>query len=943
MQFELAFIKSKVAKRILTLFVLAAIIPISITGFISYKYMIELLLEQKQDHMSSESKSYGMAIFDRILVAESQLIGLGENLLLSNSINTEANNPILKVDDSNTKLFSNINVYKDSTHLLFEYTKQQHLQNGKTLITIKHKDNVNNIIFYRLISTSESNILLSAEVDKNYIFGDMDIFAGDDDACVISKNSGVLNCSNEKLNKLFLSNFDQYIKTLENTNHININNNKHLVASWELFLNGSYNTDSWFIYYTIPRNTIFIPINEFGSYLIPLLVLSILIISFISYNQITRILVPLEKLNLLTKKIAKRDFSEVLNFDTNDEFQNLGESFNLMSAELSRQFTVMTSMSNLDRAILTTMDKKNVVEAIFKNLKDYINYNFASIVLLEENTYSGILYNYGSHEKQLLTQIPIQISHKDFDVLLAHSDELIRTLQKDKIQSVKWLNDVLSNYVTTIAIKQQKEFLGLIIIGHQFIPRLNEEALEQLDNYIDRIKVALNAVEREEKLIKQAHFDSLTGLPNRELLIDTFNKITYQQNNKVAVLFIDLDRFKVINDSQGHAIGDKLLIAASERIKKCVYNKGFLARYGGDEFIVLLTFQNDSSCIAETAKKISSSLSEIFTIDNYEQFIGATIGISIYPKDGNNWDDILQKSDIAMYKAKESERGKYSFFSDAMQEDIREKALLEADLFHAIEKNELYMMYQIQIDIESGNVSGAESLIRWKHNKIGNISPEQFISYAEENGFIISLGTWVLREVIKQCRKWQFEHHPLPRVAVNISARQLKHDNFLSDVENLLNNFDIATTNIEFEITESLLLSDDKNILNKLRQLNELGISISIDDFGKGYSSLSYLKKLPVQTLKIDKLFVKDLAEDPESRSIVRAIIAMAKSLNKKVVAEGVETAEQLSILKELECDIAQGFYISKPKFAHDVSNYSNTAIIKLDEVRSKFDIGLNK
>ena len=270
-----------------------------------------------------------------------------------------------------------------------------------------------------------------------------------------------------------------------------------------------------------------------------------------------------------------------------------------------------------------------------------------------------------------------------------------------------------------------------------------------------------------------------------------------------------------------------------------------------------------------------------------------------------------------------------------MQDDIQEKVLLEADLFHAIENNELYMVYQTQIDLATGNISGAESLLRWKHKKIGNIPPDQFISYAEENGFIIQLGNWALREVIKQCKSWQIEQRPLPKVAVNISARQLKHDSFMQDIENLIQDFDLDTTNIEFEITESLLLNDDQNIISKLHRLNKLGISISIDDFGKGYSSLSYLKKLPVQTLKIDKLFINDLENDNDAISIVRAIIAMAKSLNKNIIAEGIETVEQLNILKVLGCNVGQGFFISKPKNAEDVHDYSKTAIINLEKYRS--------
>ena len=936
MRLEFAFFKSKVTKRILILFVLAAIIPISVTGFVSYNFVINLLTEQKQKQLFTESKSYGMSIFDRILVAESQLIGLSEALLYTNSINNDLDAAYQNIDASNTQLFRNIKVYSDKFNYNYDHIDMKHMKDGKTLLRVLHIDGKNIIVFNRILNTHDSTFLLSAEVDSSYIFGDMDIFAGDDDACVITKNKGVLNCSNKKLYKLSLPSFTKYRDSQGNTNNITIDNTEHIIASWELFLSGSYNADSWIIYYTLPKGAIFAPIKSFGGILLPILVLSILIVSLISVNQISKILVPLEKLNLLTKKIAKRDFSQTLEFDTNDEFQNLGESFNLMSAELSRQFTMMTAMSNLDRTILTTMDKKNVAKTILNNLNIYLEYDYASIAVLNNKISHGELFWVSNSDNQLLVTNLIQINKNDIDILTDNSSSYVQTINKENIQSISWLREIDSNYITSIAIKQNQEILAFIIIGHQYNSRLNEEALSQLSNYTDRVKVAFNAIEREERLVKQANYDSLTGLPNRELLIEEFNSMKSKNKKlKIAVLFIDLDRFKVINDSQGHAIGDKLLIEASKRIQLCIQDKGILARYGGDEFVVLLTINNDSSHVTRIAEQIIDSISRIFTIDNYEQFIGASIGISVYPKDGDNWDDVLQKSDIAMYKAKESGRGKYSLFSDAMQEEIQEKALLEADLFHAIGNNELYMVYQTQIEIESGNISGAESLIRWKHNKVGNIPPDQFITYAEENGFIVPLGTWALREVIKQCKQWQFEHKPLPKVAINISARQLKHDNFIPDIENIIHNFDIEKTALEFEITESLLLSDDQSVLNKLYRLNKLGISISIDDFGKGYSSLSYLKRLPVQTLKIDRLFIKDIAEDTESKSIVRAIIAMAKSLNKTVIAEGIETIEQLNILKELNCDMAQGYFISKPKIAEKVHDYSKTAIISLEKYQS--------
>ncbi len=937
MQIHFAFLKSRVAKRIFILFVIAAIIPISVIGIVAYKHVTNLLISQQHKHLTVESKSYGMSIFDRILVAQDQLNAIGKNIIQSKSITTNLKNQSKEIILSDTRFFKKIEVYNNG--LTFNGLVDKHLMDGNTKITVNNiDDNKTSIHFNKLLNTQDSTLLLSAEVSKQYIFGDMDIFAGDEDACVIVKGIGALNCSNHALISLTLPSFEKYFETQNNTNTntISIADENYIIASWELFLKGNFNTESWIIYYTTPSSTIFSSIQSFSNTLLPLLVLAILFVSLISINQITKILVPLEKLLYLTKRIAKRDFNEKVNFDSHDEFQQLGDSFNMMSYELGRQFTVMTAMSNLDRAILTEMNKTSVVEAIFKNLKDYLEYSHAAVVLLEKDKAKGNLYIYNKTENHIHSDRIIDIDDKDICKLLDNTNSNVRTLERNKLHSIDWLINVHSNFITTIAIKQEQVTLALIIIGHQYIPKLNDEGVKQLDNYTDRVSVALNAIEREERLVKQANFDDLTGLPNRQLLIDTFYEMTEKDNNKpkLAVLFIDLDRFKIINDSQGHVIGDKLLVEASVRIQSCLNDSAFLGRYGGDEFVIIYPTEFDTSHINDISNKIINTLSRLFTIENYEQSIGASIGIAVYPEDGNNWDKVLQKADIAMYKAKQKGRGKALYFSDTMQSEILEKATLEADLFHALEKQEIFMVYQPQINIATGEISGAETLMRWKHTTKGNIRPDQFISYAEDTGFIIPLGIWAIRTALKQCTDWQLENQALPKISINISPRQIRHENFINEIEALIKDFDIHTTNIEFEITESLFLNDDPSILAKLQHLNKLGISISIDDFGKGYSSLSYLKHLPVQTLKIDKLFIDDIQNEKDSLAIVNAIIVMAKSLNKIVIAEGIETVEQLNILKDLGCDIGQGYFISKPKPAHEVMNYAKTAIISLDNFR---------
>ncbi|MGI9227963.1 MAG: EAL domain-containing protein [Gammaproteobacteria bacterium] len=781
MQIQFAFLRSKVAKRLFFLFVITAIIPIGVVGILSYNYVTSILTKQKQEHLIASSKTYGMAIYDRILTAENQFINLGENLLHSNDFNISNIVDIKLMPNLNTSLFSDVKFSQAPVNL--ESSDLKHLQDGNAKIMVsKNNNNEIDIFIFKIFKIGETNRFLSAKVDTKYIFGDMDIFAGAEDACVVTKNIGTLNCSNNDLNTISKSIFEKYVAGEKTTQTFSINNENYTIASWELFLNGHFKTDSWIIYYYEPSNVIFAPTKAFARTLLPALLLAILLVTLISLNQISKILVPLEKLSYLTKRIAKSDFDEKVEFTSNDEFQSLGESFNFMTSELAK---------------------------------------------------------------------------------------------------------------------------------------------------------------REEKLLFQANYDNLTGLPNRLSLNAYIEKTIVNANNsneQFAFLFVDLDRFKIVNDSQGHAIGDKLLIAAADRIKSSIRESGFAARYGGDEFVLIIPTTNDLNNVKTTAKEIINRLSDIFYVENYEQFIGASIGISIYPNDGTSCEKLIQKADIAMYKAKQLGRGKYVFFADTMQDDICEKAELEADLFHAIERNELFLTYQPQLELATGKTSGAEALLRWNHGTKGAIRPDRFIAYAEDNGFIIPLGKWVIREAFKQCEKWQIEHKSMPKIAINISAKQLRHENFFSDVENLVSQFDVGITYIEFEITESLFVNDDQQTFDILNRINKLGIGIAIDDFGKGYSSLSYLKKLPAQTLKIDRLFIKDLNSDKDSRNIVKAIIAMGKALHKKIVAEGVETIEQLNILKDLGCDYAQGYYISKPKLAEEFVIIEETTIFKLDDVKAKFN-----
>jgi diguanylate cyclase (GGDEF)-like protein/PAS domain S-box-containing protein len=421
-----------------------------------------------------------------------------------------------------------------------------------------------------------------------------------------------------------------------------------------------------------------------------------------------------------------------------------------------------------------------------------------------------------------------------------------------------------------------------------------------------------------------AEHDLLTGLPSRAMLLDRLGQaIAAAKRNKtqLAILFIDLDRFKNINDSMGHSVGDKLLQEVARHLNQNVRSVDTVSRQGGDEFVILLTEIGGVEQAAHVADNIMKAISSPFRFNGYEFNITSSIGISIYPTDGEDIDTLIKNADVAMYHAKESGRNRYQFFSREMNTRILERMTLENSLRKAIDHGEFVLQYQPETEIVSGRMVGVEALIRWQHPDSGLLPPAHFIPMAEECGLIVPIGEWVLRTACRQAKAWQNQGFPL-LVSVNLSVAQFRHKNLLQSVVNALQEADLAPQFLELEITEGILIDDADNTLETLRAIRKLGVKLAIDDFGTGYSSLSYLKRFSVDKLKIDQSFVRDLAFDPEDATIISAIIAMAKNLDLKVIAEGVETIEQFLFLEAHGCDEYQGFYTSQALSPKDFAEF---------------------
>ncbi len=440
------------------------------------------------------------------------------------------------------------------------------------------------------------------------------------------------------------------------------------------------------------------------------------------------------------------------------------------------------------------------------------------------------------------------------------------------------------------------------------------------NRYLGTYGIARDVTERkqaEETINFQAYHDLLTKLPNRALLHDRLSLAISQakrNNEKLAVMFLDLDRFKNINDSLGHMIGDELLQQVSSRLKDCIREGDTLARFGGDEFTLLLPKITDSrSDPAMLAEKITNALKQPFLIDGHELYVSTSIGIAVYPQDGTQIEHLIKHADIAMYHVKGQGKNGYQFYSNEMNAPYFEKLSLETGIHKALDNDEFELVYQPQINLRSGEIVGVEALLRWEHPEHGTIPPAEFIPFAEESGMIVDIGKWVISRAAEELAKWKQAGLPGIRMAINMSARQLVEPDIVSYIVSTLKKHKLHGDTFEIEITENAIMDDMDSIIRKLNDLSKFGITIAIDDFGTGYSSLSYLHKLPIQTLKIDRTFLKESRINKGDNTIINTIVAMAKGLHLNVVAEGVETHAQLDYLRQIDCSEAQGFLFGKP------------------------------
>ncbi len=572
-------------------------------------------------------------------------------------------------------------------------------------------------------------------------------------------------------------------------------------------------------------------------------------------------------------------------------------------------FTYTTYLKNMESTAAQAEQARQYIEKLeasegrFRSAFDHAHIGMALVTVegrfVQVNDSLSRISGYS--EQELLGMTYNQITHpEDLKTFIFYVNELVEgrvlTYQMEKRYLHRLGQEIWVLIGMSMAFDAESKSYHLIL---------------QVQDINDRKKA-------EQQLLHEAYHDSLTGLPNRAWFTEQLNRVIQsakqQEEQSYAILFLDLDRFKVINDSLGHLLGDQLLIEVSRRLHECVRPEDRLARLGGDEFTILLEDTGSVDEAVAVAERIQKKISEPYELGDYETFTTVSIGIALADKDYQRPAELLRDADTAMYQAKSLGKARCVVFDKSMHAHALSLLKMETDLRRAIERREFFLQYQPIVSLD-GTLKGFEALVRWQHPVLGLVSPESFISVAEETGLIVPLGQWVLHETCRQLRRWrdQYSEDQDLFISMNVSAKQFLHSGFIKEVVRTLEIIDVNPAALKLEITETALMENIEEVRSKLEQLKSLGVRLSIDDFGTGYSSLSYLHRLPIDTLKIDRSFVMHLNENNENKEIVRTIIVLARNLGMDVIAEGVETKEQLDELKELKCEYVQGYLFSRP------------------------------
>ena len=918
---EGTFLRSAVARRVLLLFVLAAFVPSAMMAVMGWSQVRDVVAGHVQRQLDQTSSAFGRSLYDRLLAAEFMLAATAREV--RTGYQQEAN-PELNVLG---RFFRGVTLVRGEARRTMSGSEVKALPvqpeqlgwlaSGKTLLVVG-AEAVPTLVL-PVDAADAAAGLLFAELNGEFLWGDSEMLPAQTEMCILDAQANVFNCTDAALAPLARRaavDGDQGAAA----SAANLNTGR-----WNLFLKPQFGSGDWLFLAIQPREVGLESVARIAQTFVRIALLTVLLVALLSMAQIRRILGPIERLIDATRQLRRGRLERPVNVERDDEFGQLADSFNSMAGQLAFQFDSLKTLSAIDGQILGRVDVEQVIGAAQSRLLRLEGIGSVGVFIVDRDAPDGGTLYLRQSASEPMTSIRVPLER---DRLFA-GDNTGEPLMfgpdcSDPPTLVSLIRRMGAARCCVIRIGQGDELRALLVLGLAGDGPMQEELLQHARALGDRVVIALTANARDEQLVYQAQHDALTRLPNRLLLLDRMTlELAHARREKtqLAILFIDLDRFKYVNDVFGHPAGDELLTTVGERLRACVRESDTVARLGGDEFILMLGGVLSPRDVAQVAGQVLRFVALPMTIEGKDLTVGASIGIAMAPDDGDDPSTLLKHADIAMYRAKDGGRGRYVFFEERMNTEVVERANIERELRLAVHRKQLSVLYQPRVSIESGRLRGVEALVRWSHPEFGAVPPARFIPIAEEIGVIQEIGRWVLRTACEQAAAWRASGIELETVSVNVSGVQLRAPDWVDTVSRALEDSGLPSDALELEVTETVLLDNEDAAIAVLNEVKQLGVRLALDDFGTGYSSMGYLRRMPVDVMKIDRTFIADLEHDESSRGIARAMIAMARSLHLSVVAEGIESRGQAEMLREWSCDEAQGFYYSKPVNAATISS----------------------
>ncbi|MEE8108572.1 MAG: EAL domain-containing protein [Gammaproteobacteria bacterium] len=907
------YMRSTVARRVFTLFLLAALLPVIVASVWSLITVSRLLTEQAEERLQDNAKTLGVSVYERLGMAEMTLKELAQQYEIDKirsgtPIGQQQFGAIAILSDAG---LTGIRGDLDSIPALSEQGLA-HIASGLPLLLSRHAAADFELLL--LTAAGDDGEILVARLLPDYIWGNSRYLTGQHQMCVLGSDRSPLYCSSADMELALTEAMPgSFAADGDASAHWRQNDRKLLGQTWQVELESHFGHEPWVLIIGRPDHEVLADVTDFRVVFVTIFLAALLIAALISRSQIRKRMVPLEKLATYAGHVSNKRFHEPLDVDSGDEFEGLADSLRKMSRGLASHFSILATMSDVDRKILSSPEPGAVVDIVLSRLRDIVPCHNAVVTVLDRAA-PKMAQNYlllAGEEQSKTKRIKID---RDLELMFSDAQAGI-FLDREKPPGFcrALVGDGADSMFCVPIIKGEKIY-GVLTLGYSESPELDGDLMHQASEICGRLALAMATVERDEQLYHQAHFDNLTGLANRQLFAQRLNmeiRRAERDRGMLALLFIDLDNFKIINDVRGHSAGDQLIRKVAERLGERVRDSDLISRLGGDEFTILLSTIDGEEDVGRIAKEILESLQKPFTVDGSQHFISASIGVTLYPGDGRTVEELLRNADTAMYRAKEAGRDQCMFFQEEMNLAAVRRVRLESQLRTVVESGGMKMHFQPLLDSQTQEVVGAEALMRWPVSSERVTLPDEFIPVAEETGLIVPLGYGALEEACRAMIVWRSKGIELESIAVNVSPRQFNEPGFVSEVLAILDRHGLDPRFLELEITESLLLEEVQRIRMVLEELCRHEIRLAIDDFGTGYSALGYLRRYPVQTIKIDRSFVHEIDQAESPQKLTRAIIAMSHGLGKRVVAEGVENQKQYEVLAAQGCDLVQGHLFS--------------------------------